>query len=164
MLPGLSISIDDVGRIFLGRVKSNFLIQEFVPKVIYDKYGPNSIWQLDPDLILGIQFIRNTVKLPIMINNWHKGGMFQNRGKRRSGTTVGAKDSQHFMGRAVDFNIIDGTRVWPSKKVFDFIFKHESDIMSAGFTTIENHRHTKGWTHLDMRSTARFDSIFVVNP
>ena len=100
-------------------VSAHFDIREFVPKPIYDQYGANSIWFIDHRLIEGAEWLRAHFNAPIIINNWHTGGKFQERGFRVPTTTTGARLSQHKFGRAIDFNVQGMTSDQVAKDLID---------------------------------------------
>ena len=79
----------------------NFVIQEFVPKEIYDIHFDNSIRLIDERIIILAQLFRTRYGA-ITINNWHNGGQYHESGLRLFSTPTGAKYSQHKYGRAVD--------------------------------------------------------------
>lgn len=83
-----------------------FVLQEFVPPEVFDALGQNAWAVMDPRIVWTLDAIRDFYKKPITINNWHVGGQFKYRGFRpRDYAETSAKFSQHFMGRAVDFDI-----------------------------------------------------------
>lgn len=140
------------------KVSDHFDIREFVPKVIYNKYGTKSIWFIDPRLIEGMELIRTFFNAQVTINNWHIGGNLQNRGFRMPDSKVGASLSQHKFGRAADFNV----KGLASDEVYDQLLDNWKDFAPI-FTTMENKDFTRGWTHIDLRHTNQ-DDVLIVNP
>lgn len=137
-----------------------FVIEEFVPKEIFNLYGPKSIWFINVGVVTSMVFLRNWFDASITINNWHLGGKFQNRAYRVPDSKTGAKFSQHKLAKAIDFNVtgLDSDEV--SKRIID----NWADIhKNVSFTTIENPEFTKGWTHLDTRYTFS-DKLLIVKP
>lgn len=158
------------GRIYINQEKTKFKLQEFVTKRVWDKYGQEAIHQLDLKLIYATCLLRKLVDNLMMINTWYVGGNFSQRGKRERWVKWGAYDSQHFLGRAIDFNVIDKRtgEIWHTKETFDFIMDHEAHIVDYGFSAIEDWRMTKGkglgWTHLDCRPVETFKELIIVTP
>jgi len=170
------------------KISEHFDVREFVPKEVYDIYKENSKQFVSRDIIriaeycwffFNEQFKADDVeKVSIMINNWHYGGTFNNRGLRtfdyiKSQLDKGvktAKLSQHIGGstNAIDLNVVvyykNGTsKVIDSDIIYDLIIKNEMLFMGSGLTTVENKAMTKGWTHLDCRFTG-LKTLNIVNP
>lgn len=140
-------------------VSQNFLLQEYVPPIIYDKWGEKSLWFIDNRLFKLMQFIRERFGKVITINDWHKGGQLKYRGFRPPDIDVGAKLSQHRFGRAVDFNVQD---VSP-RDVNKEIENNFTLYAKFGLTTIEDGEFTKNWTHIDIRNTNQ-TNLLIVKP
>lgn len=141
------------------RLTKNFILQEFVPEVIFKGYGERAQWFIDPRIVELAQEIRFRYDKPVIVNNWHVGGNHHNRGYRTPHTTVGAEYSQHKRGVALDFSI----RGISSREIFEDVLENQDLFMSLGVTTIEHYSFTTSWTHLDMRWTG-VDNIRVVTP
>lgn len=137
-------------------VSKNFILQEYVPKILWDYKGENSIWFLDKRLFSLVQFIRDHFNRTVVINDWHRDGSLNNCGYRMPDTKMGASLSQHKFGRAADLHfegITDYQAIrqeiqdkWP-------LFK------DAGLTTIE--ADTQTWLHVDIRNT-NIDNLLIV--
>lgn len=143
----------------MGNLSKHFNIEEFVPKPIFDRYMANSKWFIDPKLIAIAEFIREEFELPVIINNWHAGGKFQERGYRVPTTETGARYSQHKFGRAIDINVKD----IPAAEVSEWVIASFPSLKPLGLTTIENPTSTPTWTHIDVRWTG-MNELLVVNP
>lgn len=142
------------------KISPNYLLEEFVPKEIYQLYGANSIWFVDIRVIEGMEWIRSYFAAPVIINNWHQGGVLQNRGFRPPNTTVGGRLSQHKAGRAIDFNVV-GLK---SDKVFDRLVADWGDVAkNTFFTTLEDKADTPTWTHIDGRCRKE-QGVLIVKP
>lgn len=141
------------------KVSENFVIQEFVPKAIFDTWGDRSRWFVDPRVFVVAQAMRMHFGRSMTINNWHTGGSLSNRGFRAPGSTVGGQLSQHRFGRAFDFNIPGMT----AKEVYDEIRRHERKFMDLGLTTLEDVAFTPTWVHCDVRTTG-LTSLLIVKP
>jgi hypothetical protein len=140
------------------KISPNFVLQEFVPKPIFDQYGDKAIWFIDFRIVEGAEWIRSLFNAPVTINNWHTGGPFQNRGFRPPATTVGAHLSQHKFGRAIDINV----KGFTAEQVHDYLIEHQDETVKY-WTTIEAKEDTPGWTHLDVRVT-KSNQILIVKP
>ena len=140
-------------------VSRSFILQEFVPKSVFDYFGDYAVNFIDPKLIALAQFIRDTFGKVVIINNWHTGGQYSESGLREHYTTTGAKFSQHKFGRAIDIKI---PGLLPSE-IYTHILANEKLFLDAGLTTMENIAATLTWNHLDIRKQTS-DKIVIVNP
>ena len=137
------------------KVSKDFSLAEFVPPGIYEHYLDKSIWFIDPKIVSMAQFIRDRFGKPMTINNYLMGGSYQYSAFRDSACTIGATNSQHRHGRAIDFRIHGMTPI----EVRDDIIKNFELYRPTGLTTIEG--GTPTWTHVDCRFT-NMDSLLIV--
>lgn len=165
-------------------------VRTFVPPDVYARFGQQS-WQFVSDNIVKlyaftVDFFAKHYKVTdltierveVMVNNYHTGGAFQNRGLRTvqyisAQVAKGIKTamlSQHVGGstNAMDLNIVihykgGRSRIVPSDEVYDIIVANAPAFMAAGLTTLENKSMTKGWTHADCRYSG-LDKLLIVNP
>ena len=121
------------------------MLEEFVPREIFDAYAGNSIWFLDKRIIDVCEYLRVKIGKPITINNWHNGGTYNNSGYRAPDQIIGARLSQHKRGCAADIKVKDLSPV----EVAAFIKLHFAELNKLGLTTIE--KDTPTWTHIDCR-------------
>ena len=130
------------------KLKENFDIRELVCPHCYKKFGEGS-WQfLSTELLSTLYKLRYEIfQQPIIINNWHKGGKYDERGLRCNVCSLvkGKKSvylSAHCLGMAIDFNVgkLRSEEVFPVIKYnahrFDYPIRVEKD--------------TNGWTHIDV--------------
>lgn len=54
------------------KIAKNFILQEWVPKIIYDIYGAQSIRFVDMETVAVAQKIRDRWGRSMLINDWHK--------------------------------------------------------------------------------------------
>lgn len=149
------------------KISAHFIIEEFVPKVIWRKWGARSIWFISPFMVNYSELVRTRFGKPTYMNNWHTGGTLHNRGFRTPTTKVGGKLSQHRFKCAIDLNV---KGVSP-EEVADDIIRNFSIYKKVGLTTIENPEKTTGtrkgdeygWTHADCRTTNQCE-LLIVNP
>lgn len=139
------------------RVSKNFVIQEFVPKEIYEKWGDKSIWFVRPEVIKLAQFYRDYFGASVTVNNWSSGGNFNYRGFRPPNCAIGASLSQHRFGNGFDCNI---KGITPDEARAE-IMKNQEAFMAAGLTTLEDGNIAKTWIHSDLRTT-NLDHILIV--
>ena len=88
------------------KFRKYFEPQELVSILHYNEFiDKNEIYNLfTNELKAVVVHIRESVGLPMTINNWHTYGAFQQRGYRDRTTTVGAPKSAHREGMAIDFD------------------------------------------------------------
>lgn len=141
------------------QVSKSFKIQEFVGQSIYRQYGDSSTWFIQKQLVDVMQFIRDYFGKVIIINNWHTGGEFSERGFRLPDTLTGGKLSDHKRGMAADFNVKGMT----AQEVNAAILAAEKDFLKEGLTCIEHTESTPTWTHASVRWT-NLDKILIVKP
>ena len=137
------------------KVSKDFTLAEFVPAAIYEHYVDKSIWFIDPKIVQMAQFIRDRFGKPVTINNYLSGGSYQYSAFRDSACTIGATNSQHRHGRAIDFRI----QGMSPMEIRADIIKNFDLYRTTGLTTIEG--GTPTWTHIDCRYT-NMDSLLIV--
>lgn len=128
-------------------LQKNFDIRELVCPHCYAKFGESS-WQfISTELLSTLYQLRYEIfKQPIIINNWHRGGKYNERGLRcNMCSLVQEKDSvylsAHCLGKAIDFNV--GTL---TAKEISQIIKSNKHIFNY---PIRLERDTNGWSHVD---------------
>lgn len=131
----------------INELKKTFDVRELVCKHCYDKFKNNS-WQfLSTELLHTLYVLRNIVFCkPIIINNWHTGGNFSQRGLRCNiCQLVKSKDhvyiSAHLLGKGVDFNVVGLTH----QEVNDLIRMNSDKFIYP----IRLESNTNGWSHVD---------------
>jgi hypothetical protein len=127
----------------------HFQLWELVCPHVFNKYGEQAWTFLDPRLLLVDDFLADQLG-SIIINNWHEGGEFSQRGLRcvlcqlvkdaiKAGTIY---ESAHLRGQANDLNVVGKTY----DKVNLWIMTNPLNIPYP----IRIERNTKGWTHIDV--------------
>lgn len=139
------------------KLTEHFILQEFVPKGIWEKYGEKSIWFIDYRIVTIAEFFRNRYGKKITINDWTFGGKRNEAGLRYWNTATGASMSQHKFGRAIDMK-------WLQEEMFMNIIRQDikdwqKEFMEVGLTTIEE--GTDSWIHADCRYTG-LDHIYFI--
>jgi hypothetical protein len=139
------------------RLTDDFIVQEFVPKEVYDVFGLKSAWFIDIRIVYICQFLRDYICKQLTVNDWYFGGNYNNSGFRKSDTTIGAVMSQHKYGRAVDIKIEGLT---PQEIEFTVV-NQWIELRRLGLSTMEKIDKTPTWVHLDVRYTG-MGSLFIV--
>lgn len=123
--------------------------QEWVPRSIFEAFGPARSFQfLDDRILITGDRLRKRYG-PILLNTWHLGGPRDSCGFRRPDDPEGAPLSMHKLGKAGDFHFGDVSleevreelRAHPELEVFEFVTRVEMN--------------TPSWLHLDVANVAR---------
>ena len=129
-------------------LETDFYIEEFVPKEVYQKFGDASIWFVNPNIILFTQWLKEHRSSSIIINDWKWGGKYNYSGFRPKSCNIGAEFSQHRLGNALDVKV-------PGYK--PSIIR---DLIRTNFTSLNEkfklstiEKGTLTWTHIDFRYT-----------
>lgn len=130
-----------------------FGIKELVCPHVYEIWGENA-WQfLDDRMLKNLEWIREGIGKPIIVNNWATGGQYSQRGLRctRCILVVEKVDlrkvylSAHIQGKAVDFNVVGMT----AEEVRDWIIEHADELPYPARV-----ERDVSWIHLDTRSNS----------
>ncbi len=128
-------------------VSKNFDLREFVPREVYSRFGSNSLWFVDPQIVAVCQLVKDLTQKAVIVNNWHTGGHFNESGYRHPHTLTGANFSQHKRGHAADIKVMGLT----AAEVFNIVQNNWLIFKRLGLTTAEDVAVTKSWLHLDTR-------------
>ena len=132
-----------------------FNIQELVPKGVYEVYDEELLWLLFDDRILIAADIIRDAYGPMIINDWHKGGRFDESGFRSWFTPTGAKLSQHKFGRALDLKPVRGHVNTIREKIIS------RELCNGLVTCVEEN---VSWLHIDCRMPEGEGIIKVIRP
>lgn len=165
------------------KASQNFLVVEFVPKIIWEQFGVNCTWFINERTVKYVEFLKSffttyyknklgndkVKNVLIIINNWHIGGVKQYSGFRPPDCSEGGKLSQHKFKDGVDTEIIivmnDGSKKEVDyKEVHEVIQKNEAEFMSYGVSSVEDVSIATGWLHSDFRWIPNAKNILVVKP
>ena len=151
---------DDV----IGELKRYFDVRELVCPHTYRKFGDESWKVFDGDFLKTILILRRDVlNKPMIVNTWHEGGRYSQRGYRcnicqipRGKTLKGVSYiSAHCLAKAIDFDV-KGMEVFEVHKVIE-------QNIDMFFTKI---RMEKGvsWNHLDIYHEPDNPKFYEFNP
>lgn len=132
----------------------HFIIKELISPEIWVMDGEQSISHMDKELLISIDQIRDFFNRPVIVNNWHNGGKFKYRGFRPKDCKIGAKNSMHKLGQAIDFDVVGLT----AEEVRGEIIKHRE--LFPYVTRIEA---GVNWIHIDNKKTFK-NEIILFNP
>jgi len=132
-----------------------FIIQEFVSEPVYNLLGEESLLLIDDEILITADQLREYFDATMYINDYIFGGKFHERGFRLRHSLIGAKNSQHKLGKAIDFTV-EGLKpatvqaeIIQNQRLFPFIRRMEKDTP----------RHT----HIDTKTT-RHNGLYVFKP
>lgn len=129
------------------KISEHIDIEELVPKDTFMLKGIECFDLIDYRIPLILERIRELCgNRPLIINNWLWGGKYQYRGYRPLDCTVGARNSMHKHGMAVDFDV----RFQTAEETRKIILENESELMLLGLTRMER---DVSWVHIDLKST-----------
>ena len=151
------------------KYKGYFIIQELVGPEVYAKHGQNSWFVLSTELLETILFIREIKGVPMYVNDWHKGGGFDERGHRANIQEIvknkTVKDilytSGHPLGQAVDFTFkgetAEETRNWllSIQNELPYKIRLEHKYKSSGVPIT--------WVHLDVKYFEQNPKVYLFN-
>lgn len=134
-------------------IKDFFGIKELVCPHVFDKFGEGAWALFDPRLLAVLLFIRTNLWKAVIVNNWHKGGQFSQRGYRCNLCQLvkekTIKDklycTAHSEGMAIDFDVVGMTaeevRTWlhNNRERLPYSIRLETNV---------------NWVHLDVRTTS----------
>ncbi len=133
-------------------VPKNFSIWDVVPDTVYKTYG-DSAWQfLDGRAMESLDILIDFLG-PLTVNNWKYGGVRRWSGFRDSTCPVGAANSQHRHGRAIDAVGKTGAKDM-RKKILD------NQELFPYVTTLEDN---VDWLHFDIRQRKE-NGIILIKP
>lgn len=146
------------------KLSTNFYLNEFVPRKIYERFTDKSIQFVDMRLVHLVQYIRDYFGHPITINNWADGGQYNESGFRDPQTGTGAELSQHKFGRAADLKFTGAT----VQEIYAYIMQNQQQFFDKGLRCMEAIDKTPTWLHIDIRETVGYGiqagQILIVKP
>lgn len=144
------------------KISADFDIREFVPEATWKRHGRKSIRFIDPKVIAIAQHLRDLTNAPVVINNWDNYSLvkYEFSGYRPPTTRIGAKESQHRFGRAIDVKV-GGMK---TRDVYNLVMAHSGEFLKLGLTTIEDVEFTPTWLHLDCRNIGDKKELLIIKP
>ena len=141
----------------------SFVVEEFVPRYIYDDFGDSAIQFIDIRILKIVFELKEDLGISMTANNYVFGGRKHYRGFRPKSAEVKGSNpetSQHYKlpCTAIDL-VFKGMTAYEVQK---HILENKAKYMALGLTRIENAKH-RSWLHIDVKQTG-LDSIKVFNP
>lgn len=133
------------------RIGNYFTIREWVCPHVYNAFGGSAWSFIDDRLLETVLFIREGIGQGIVINNWHAGGQFSQRGLRCNLCQLVKEKSDagrvyltaHAQGTGVDFDVLGMS----AREVRDWLRDHRGGLPYP----IRLERDVT-WVHLDLRN------------
>jgi hypothetical protein len=133
---------------------THFKIYELVPPELIT-LPEDYLWGLfDENLLRVIDRLREDLGKPITINTWKNKGEFSLRGFRPKNSKVGAINSPHKKGKALDFDV----KGMNAQEVRDYIVKHQTK-----YPEIKRMEKDVTWVHIDTIPQGKIP-LYLFNP
>lgn len=131
-----------------------FDVSELICPHCYKRDGKTAIYYLDPRLVDVLIWVREKLDKPIVVNNYHSGGSYSQRGFRCNLCDLVKSKIQdgklyatsHCEGMAVDFSVVGMN----TEDVKRWIRLHANDLPHP----IRLESNTTTWIHVDVRVTS----------
>ena len=132
-----------------------FDLREVVSKQVYERYGQQA-WQFfDPRLLEVVVWLRKSMGIPLVCNNWASGGKFDERGFRSNlDPLVSEKTkkgilycSSHSRGQGIDLS--SGRAAAPT--IRQWIRLHKEELPYP--IRLESDKSAPTWVHIDVCNT-----------
>lgn len=125
-----------------------FGIKELVSPIVYEKWGNKSWMFFDEQVLKDLDYIRETYKSPIIINNWNNNlkqcGLRSNMDEMvKNKKTLYL--SAHTMGKGFDLHCQYGH----NNKLWQHCHNLISQKKLKSFKRLENIKNTPTWVHID---------------
>lgn len=155
----------------MSKLTTNFDLEEFVPKSVFQKYGASSTWFLNMHHVNSVQWLRDELtkdfgkNIRLIINNWHNGGLFSQRGFRTPDSDHYNPWSQHPRGNATDKHSPDLTIT----EIYTWLMMNQKKVIdNTSIRAVEDISITAkggvGWLHLDSRWILNTKELLIVKP
>ena len=108
----------------MGKATKHFNTEELVSKQVYDVIGDDAIKLFDPKALEMLEAVREIVDVPLICNDWKRGGSRDDCGYRDLKCTIGASKSAHKEGKA--FDLVSSKL--SAQKMRDLIIKNQDKL------------------------------------
>ena len=140
-----------------GYKTKHFKLYELVPPDIYKKYGETAWRFLDARILYTADCLREYFDLPLVANTWMSGGDKKYRGYRPPSCSIGAPNSAHRRGQAIDL-------VCPKRDIQNMRLEIiEKNLIFPYLTVIED---KVNWLHISCENIVEdsMTSIKIIQP
>ena len=130
-----------------------FPIKELVSPIVYKRWGEQSWMFFDKEVLKELDYIRETYKSPIIINNWANGGTLKQCGLRSNLDEITKNNtlknnlylSAHCLSKGFDLHDKYGNH----QKLFNHVYNLIRTKKLKKFKRLENFNNTFTWVHVD---------------
>lgn len=138
-------------------ISEYFDIREFVPRKIWNGYGGASRWFIQPTVPIFSDGVRSHFGVATRCNDWMWGGRIHYRGYRPRTVNIGAENSIHRLGGAVDL-VVGG--VIGNDVVQEIIDNHDK-FFNLGVRAVLRYKKRRTYAHLDCRNTGMNEILII---
>lgn len=125
-----------------------FTIKELVPPEVYNELGEKQCWDLfEPKALEALENVREILGVPLVCNNWAKGGNRKYCGFRQSSCPIGAKYSLHKLACA--FDLISSQMT--AKEMRDKLEKNQDKLIHNIRIEKWDNNGEISWLHIDTK-------------
>lgn len=126
-----------------------FHIKELVSRAVYNVYKDMAIYLFDELTLKVLENVREILGVPLICNNWARGGNRQYCGLREKGCGVGKETGWHYKAKAFDLISLHMT----AKEMRDKLEKNQDKLIHP--IRIEKWQGDKEitWLHFDLGDT-----------
>ena len=149
----------------IDNLSNYFDISELVGPAVYNKYGNESWFVFETDILNCLLLIRVGLDKPITINNWKRGGTRSESGYRDNTQSIMVDKtiegklylSGHVLGCAFDFTVKDVNSTY----VREWVVKHKNIFPCK--VRLENNKDGKqiSWVHIDTKYYERNPKVYL---
>lgn len=140
------------------KIAQHFDIREFVPRSIWDRFGTSSLWFIRPEVPVFADGVRNHFGLATRCNDWLWGGRSHYRGYRPRTVNIGADNSIHRLGGALDL-IVSGVS---GNDVVEEVIANQQKFFDLGVRAVLRYKSPRTYAHLDCRNTG-MSKLFIID-
>lgn len=123
-----------------------FTIEELVPPEVLKELGEEQCWTLfDKKALEALENVREILGVPLICNNWAKGGSRKYSGFRQGNCPIGAKRSSHKLGMA--FDLVSNKMT--AKEMRDKLEKEQDKLVHNIRVEKWDNKGEISWLHID---------------
>jgi hypothetical protein len=130
-----------------------FLLEELIPRALFQGLGERAWLLFSTFTLSSLDNIRKVWGKPLVINNWHKGGTYNESGARMLNSLIGAKLSKHKEFIAFDLKPKDPK---DHKALYEFL----TTTPNLNIVRVEHIDDTPTWIHIEIGLNKGLPKIF----
>lgn len=138
----------------------HFRVEELVDKKTFLSYGDSAVLFLSFSALKALEGLREFLGVPLIVNTWHRGGVFEFSGYRPIDCPIGSRHSQHRTGNAFDVK----PRGMSIEDAYNKILADKDNPLLTHITRIEDIKYTPTWIHIDCKDVGEGERIKIIKP